>query len=55
MNQKTLIIKAAECAVKEMIIKGTSECLVLENHTPRIISWYDVLIGLRELESEEEE
>ena len=55
MNQRIIILKAAECAVKEMIITGTSECLVLENSTHKIIRWEDVLIGLRELETEEEE
>lgn len=54
MDQRKLVIKAAECAVKEMIIKGSPECLVLENREWRIIRWEDVLIGLRELESEEE-
>lgn len=49
MNKKTLILRAAECAVKEMMIKGSPECLVFENHEYHIVRWDEVLIGLREL------
>jgi len=61
MNKRKLIIIAAEYAVKEMLLKQSSGCLIGENIDDNIkhvklhnIRWDEVLIGLRELESEEE-
>ena len=58
MNKKTMVIKAAECAVKEMLLKRSSSCLIYEtigdnNAKLHNIRWDDVLIGLIELESED--
>lgn len=63
MNKQTLVLRAAECAVKEIMMEQRSAaCMVAEckdsniNHIKmHTISWKDVLIGLRELESEEEQ
>ena len=61
MNKKTMVIRAAEYAVKEMVERRSTSYLVAEaidsniNHVKlHEITWSDVLIGLRELESEEE-
>lgn len=58
MNKQTLVLRAAECAVKEMMEQQSTSCLVAEckdsNHAKiHKIRWTDVLIGLREMEGGE--